>query len=112
VHAHTHTLHYILTSKKPGEEEERFYLTWRYCFASNDNGGAKTIVAHDMVEVMAGEGFFFVFFLSNVRNFIDQNETKLETSKSEYTGMYIQRLRENAPLNNQKKQYSHQNTTI
>jgi len=28
------------------------------------------------------------FFLSNVRNFIDQNETKLETSKSEYTGMY------------------------
>jgi hypothetical protein len=56
--------------------------------------------------------FFFVFFLSNVRNFIDQNETKLETSKSEYTGMYIQRLRENALLNNQKEQYSHQNTTI
>jgi len=27
-------------------------------------------------------------FLSNVRNFINQNETKLETSKSEYTGMY------------------------
>ena len=64
-----------------------------------------------MVEVMAGEGFFFVFFLSNVRNFIDQNETKLETSKSD-TGMYIQRLRENALLNNQKEQYSHQNTTI
>jgi hypothetical protein len=101
-----------LTSKKPGEEEERFYLTWRYCFASNDSGGAKTIVAHDMVEVMAGEGFFLFFFFSNVRNFIDQNETKLETSKSEYTGMYIQRLRENAPLNNQKEQYSHQNTTI
>ena len=28
------------------------------------------------------------FFGSNVRNFIDQNETKLETSKSKYTGIY------------------------
>jgi len=29
------------------------------------------------------------FFISNIRNFIDQNETKLETSNSKYTGMYI-----------------------
>jgi hypothetical protein len=37
-----------------------------------------------------------IFFLgSNVRNFIDQNETKLETSKSKYTGIYKQR--EQAP---------------
>jgi hypothetical protein len=32
---------------------------------------------------------FDILFLSNVRNFIDQNETKLETNKSEYTDMYI-----------------------
>jgi hypothetical protein len=70
-------------------------------------------VAHSVVEVMADEGFFFFgFFLSNVRNFIDQNKTNLETSKSEYTGMYIQRLKEHAPLNNQKEHYSHQNMTI
>jgi hypothetical protein len=39
------------------------------------------------------------FFLSNVRNFISQNKTKLETNESEYTGMYIKRLGEQTPFN-------------
>jgi hypothetical protein len=38
--------------------------------------------------LLVREGGLF-FFLSNIRNFIDQNETKLETNKSEYTGMYM-----------------------
>jgi mRNA deadenylase 3'-5' endonuclease subunit Ccr4 len=37
-----------------------------------------------------------IFLGSNLRNFIDQNKTRLETSKSEYTSIYKQR--EQAPL--------------
>jgi hypothetical protein len=42
-----------------------------YCFPSNNSGrGAKTIVAHGVVEGMVGEGYFFFcfFFLSNARS--------------------------------------------
>jgi hypothetical protein len=39
----------------------------------------------------------YIYIWSNVKNFIDQNETKLEASKLEYTDIYKQR--EQATLN-------------
>lgn len=46
------------------EIEERCYLAWGYCFLCNNSGrGAKTIVAHGVVEGMVSEDFFFVCFL-------------------------------------------------
>ena len=46
------------------------------------------------IDSIASISYISSSFLSNVRNFIDQNETKLETSKSGYTGMYNREQKE------------------
>jgi hypothetical protein len=46
-----------------------------YCFPSNNSGrGAKTIVAHGVVEGMVGEGYFFFcfFFFIKCKKYIDK----------------------------------------
>ena len=62
------------TSKKFGEEEERCYLAWDIAFqVITVGGGAKTIVAHGVVEGMVGEGFFFfAFFFIKCKKYIDK----------------------------------------